>query len=334
VRDSLIGWAKDDGLDAGSGAGAGTVLVSNCWFESCFHEALARSGGGRVGNTHKSVILNCGQGVEAGFSSTVNSPLVLADGILCLGNAVGARFGDNYPWSYAGFLRVTNSMLLYNRRDVWGMNWQDWSYRASQMDVRGNYLSASNQWHPDNQLWNPSRDGQRLSAFRTGPADNPVGIGFALFQNQSDIDPFPARIPVGLSCFSAKPVRVQYSIEGALGFFIQGILEFPPGQTVSFIQPSLPIPTNQDLIAASLSHPEGAELTGLAQVFFVRPSPPSHRVLRWVRTRQGVALAWGQPGGVLEQAEDPRGPWKTVAGSRSPLVVGFDQAGGFYRLRQ
>jgi len=42
LTDCLIGWVLDDGIDAGSGA-AGSVTVDNCWFESCYHEALWRS---------------------------------------------------------------------------------------------------------------------------------------------------------------------------------------------------------------------------------------------------------------------------------------------------
>ena len=44
--DSVIGWAKDDGIDAGSG-GTGQVVVDGSWFEACFHEGQAWSGGGR-----------------------------------------------------------------------------------------------------------------------------------------------------------------------------------------------------------------------------------------------------------------------------------------------
>jgi len=42
LTDCLIGWALDDGIDAGSGS-AGAAIVDNCWFESCYHEAQAWS---------------------------------------------------------------------------------------------------------------------------------------------------------------------------------------------------------------------------------------------------------------------------------------------------
>ena len=58
-------------------------------------------------------------------------------------NLVGGRFGDNYDWTYTGFLRATNSLLLHNYRDVWGMNWQDWTYRTGAMNVQSNFLSAA-----------------------------------------------------------------------------------------------------------------------------------------------------------------------------------------------
>ncbi len=69
--------------------------MTGCWIESCFHEGLAWSGTGRVAHTRDTVVLNCGQGVEAGW----DNPDVLADHCLIAGNLVGARFGDNYDWT-------------------------------------------------------------------------------------------------------------------------------------------------------------------------------------------------------------------------------------------
>ncbi|MCX6903073.1 MAG: hypothetical protein NTW03_06265, partial [Verrucomicrobia bacterium] len=70
LTDSLFGFAKDDALDSGSG-GAGTMWVSNCWVESALHEAHAWSGEGRVAATYDSVLMNSGQGLEAGWTQTV-----------------------------------------------------------------------------------------------------------------------------------------------------------------------------------------------------------------------------------------------------------------------
>ncbi len=49
-ENSLIGFCKDDALDAGSddsGDPLGGVRVENCWIESALHEAMAWSGNNR-----------------------------------------------------------------------------------------------------------------------------------------------------------------------------------------------------------------------------------------------------------------------------------------------
>ena len=165
---SLFGFAKDDAIDSGSG-GPGTLVVSNCWVESALHEALAWSGEGRRTWTYDTVLMNCGQGIECGWSTTNASspvsPICYARNLLSTANSVGARYGDNYEGTTglglkAGLLTVTNSFLLYNHRDVWGQVWDDtWSWRTNGMDVRSNLLSAPSAAHPNNTVWNPGADG-------------------------------------------------------------------------------------------------------------------------------------------------------------------------------
>ena len=112
LRDSLFGFCKDDAIDSGSG-GAGTVLVTNCWVESALHEALAWSGAGRQTWTYDTTLINSGQGIESGWSEGANTPICLADRLLSVANAVGARYGDNYEGTSGlglkdGFLTVSN----------------------------------------------------------------------------------------------------------------------------------------------------------------------------------------------------------------------------------
>src|SRR6185503_21381346 len=188
LANSLFGFAKDDAIDSGSG-GPGTVVVSNCWVESALHEALAWSGEGRRTWTYDSVWMNCGQGIECGWSTTNASspvsPICYARNLLSTANSVGARYGDNYEGITglglkAGLLTVTNSFLLYNHRDVWGQVWDDtWNWRTNGMDVRSNFLSAPSANHPNNTVWNPGADGSRLVAFMSTPVDAPVGVGLA-----------------------------------------------------------------------------------------------------------------------------------------------------------
>ena len=62
--------------------------------------------------------MNCGQGLENGWSTDTDSPLVYAERMLSTANSVGLRTGDDYDWSYNGYLNVTNSLILCNYRDV------------------------------------------------------------------------------------------------------------------------------------------------------------------------------------------------------------------------
>jgi hypothetical protein len=79
-----------------------------------------------------SVALNCGQGYECGYEA----PDVNTVHCLSTANVVGARFGDNYDWTYNGFLTVRDSLLLFNQRDIWGRAWDDWTVHLAQMTLR------------------------------------------------------------------------------------------------------------------------------------------------------------------------------------------------------
>ena len=78
--------------------------------------------------------------VADGFTPDVNvGPLIDVPGIdkvantvaersqnertLSTANSVGLRIGDNYNWSYTGYLNVTNSLVLYNYRDLFLKTW-------------------------------------------------------------------------------------------------------------------------------------------------------------------------------------------------------------------
>ncbi len=101
---------------------------------------------------------------------------------------MGARFGDNYTGTTGlgqknGFLTMTNSFVLNNYRDVWGQVWDNtWNYRSNQMDIRSNFLTTPNGFHPSNTIWNPAVDGPRLAAFMSTPPNAPVGIGLGALE--------------------------------------------------------------------------------------------------------------------------------------------------------
>jgi hypothetical protein len=270
IVNSLLGFAKDDAIDSGSG-GPGTVVVSNCWIESALHEALAWSGEGRRTWTYDSVLMNCGQGIEAGWSTTNASspvsPICYASNLLSTANSVGARYGDNYTGTTglglkAGFLTVTNSFLLHNYRDVWGQVWDNtWNWRTNQMDIRSNFITAPSAVHPSNTVWNPAADGSRLAAFMSTPPDAPVGIGMATW---FPITPASLTngIPVRLSSFTTNFVTVDYAIETPDATLATGTLTFAPGEMVKniFGDPSALGAASTWRVA--LRNPNGGEITG------------------------------------------------------------------------
>jgi hypothetical protein len=290
IYNSLLGFCKDDATDSGSG-GAGTVLVTNCWYESALHEANAWSGGGRVAENYHSVLMNSGQGFECGWSTGANSPLCYGGDLLTTANSVGARFGDNYPsiGPFNGLLRLTNSFALYNYRDVWGMTWRNdstgWYYRSNQMDIRDSFLSQENSFHPTNEIWNPSNEGWRLARFMTTPADAPVGIGFATWTNQFAMISLFAGVPVRLSSFTTNAVSVDYVLRSGATTFQTGTLTFEAGETVKRIFPAGFNLQGQGSLDVVLQNPANGELTGQTQVTY-RGTVPAPQMSAFVATTQ------------------------------------------------
>jgi hypothetical protein len=264
---SLFGFAKDDAIDFGSG-GAGTGVLEDCWVESAVHEALAWSGEGRRTWTYDTVLMNNGQGIECGWSTGSSSPLVNASNLFSTANSVGARFGDNYTGTTGlglknGFLTITNSFILHNYRDVWGQVWDDtWNYRSNQMDIRSNYLTQPNSFHPDNQIWNPATDAARLAPFMATPPDAPVGVGLALWSLQVTAADLTNGIPVRLSSFTTNAVTVDYEIETPVTVLASGTLTFQPGETVKNIVASQSVLGGAATWRVALGNPSGGEITG------------------------------------------------------------------------
>lgn len=275
LRDSLIGWLKDDCIDSGSGGGPANTTVSNCWIEAAFHEGLAWSGGGRNTRTLDTVLINNGQGFECGWSGATNTPLSFGNGLLSLANAVGARYGDNYQGTSglglkAGDLIVTNSILIYNLRDVLGQAWDNtWNWRTNDMDVRSNLLTTPNPYHPANAIWAPATDGWRLARWMTTPASAPVGIGFATWGNPLAMSTIFSGVPVGLSSFTTNAVSVDYAfLDAGNAMLAGGTISFAPGETVKRIYPAGFDLASYNLVRVVLSNPVRGELTGVTDITF------------------------------------------------------------------
>lgn len=317
LTNCLIGWALDDGVDAGSGS-AGSVDVRHCWFESMCHEAMAWSESRTVTVTD-TVALNCGQGIECGFGS----PDVNAVHCLSTANLVGARFGDNYDWDYDGFLTVRDSLLLFNLRDIWGRAWDDWTVHVDQMDVRDNLVSVANADFPENRLWDPQTDpnqSEELTPFLPTAGDT-VGIAFAVSSDTLDAASFPNGIPVRLSSFTTSEVSVNYTIESAGQTQITGTLRFVPGRTVRFV----PLPAGQGFctVRVTLSNPANAELTGLDSLTLTGGCEATDPLIV-----EGDAWRY------FKGTQEPPAGWNSISFDDSswlsgPTPIGFENSSGY-----
>lgn len=318
LTDCLIGWSLDDGIDAGSGS-AGSVTVRHCWFESSYHEAMAWSEP-RKATVVDSVALNCGQGIECGFGT----PDVNAVHCLSTANLVGARFGDNYDWDYNGFLKVRDSLLLFNQRDIWGRAWDNWTVHLSQMDLRNNYVTIPDSDFPNNRLWDPQADPNQvdeLQAFLPTGAGK-VGIGLATWADTLDLATVSAGIPVRLSTFTTQSVSIEYTIDSGEKHLADGTLRFAPGATVKL----MPIETlaleNLSQVQVTLSDPVNADLTGYRRITYRGTPAPQPLV------KEGDA--WRYFKGTVE----PPANWNTrTFDDRNwllgPTPIGYEDESGY-----
>jgi hypothetical protein len=318
----LIGWTKDDGIDSG-GSNGGINNFVNCWVESTFHEGISGSGNGKFNNIKSCVFINCGQAYEAGYSSVTQA----SDGSLSTGNVIGARFGDNYTsgYTYTGLLSVSNSFLLYNYRNVWGVtlniggsgvDTNQWVPRTNQMVIRNNYLTAPETNHPNNTIWNPATDGPLLAAFLNVPVNSPVGVGIALRSPQLSGSELSDGVPVRLSRFATTPVSVDYSVETPAAVLGSGTLQFSPGETVKKIDLSSINPQAQEIVRVSIKSPSGGELTSLSRAYYVK-----------VPAASNTLVASGSTWKYLDTGVDQATAWRALAFSDSTWSSGAAQLG-------
>lgn len=309
---TLFGWTKDDGVDSG-GSGAGLLEFQNCWFESIFHEGNSLSGNAKFVNHHQSVFLNCGQGLESGYEGPVGA----LDGCLLLGNQTGGRFGDNYAdRTYTGSLRATNSILLHNYRDVWGVNFQDWLWRTNAMNVQSNWFTAAIPQHPNNFTWQPDADAARLTAFMTTPPDAPVGLGLAANRSQFRFDELAGGLEVRLSTFTTNRVSVGYAIEVPGLTVASGRLEFSPGEMARTVPP-VGLPFGVEIARVILREPTNAEVTGLSAVYGVQGTSTTSLTL----------VSTGANWRYLDTGEDAGTNWRSNAFNAASWSNGIAELG-------
>lgn len=321
---TLFGWAKDDGVDSGAN-GSGQLEFTECWFENIFHEGNALSGDGKIVTHRRGVFLHCGQALESGYGS----PEGRLEACLAIGGITGGRFGDNYTAAYSGFLRVTNSILIHNQRDVWGMTWTDWRERTERMDIRGNWFTAPLALYPDNQVWDPAVEGARLAPFLGSLADAPAGAGVARHDRHLDDALLRAGVPVALSSFSSRPVAVGYTLEIPGATPASGTLEFSPGELLKRTPPLPAMARETELARFRITAGPNARITGMDTLWLVRVPPQR---LRWLELGGDLFLAWNESEGVLESTPRLDAAW-TVIATNSPWPLQISGSQQFFRTR-
>lgn len=300
ISNTVIGFTKDDGVDSGGNGGDNpftavadvTPFVStNNWYEGTYHEGNSLSGTRNITHTH-CVFINCGQGVEDGYSAsaTGDGPNELVDGCLFAGNMVGVRWGDNYGpgYNYNGSMEVKNSFILHSRfKDAFSGEWgatatNGWVYQTMAtnssgrpyFNVHDNHLSQPDPVnHPSNTTWNPALHGALIEPYMPAPG-SAVGIAVSSYAAaQGDTSAFPGVFTVRLSTFSSKPVSAGWAVVGKAAdpgsetVLASGTLDFSPGEMFKTLAPLVASPGNWALIRVKLSHPVNAEVTGEAWYF-------------------------------------------------------------------
>ena len=350
----LLGFSKDDCIDAGTdtaGSALGTVRVEHCWLESTLHECLAWSGHNRKTWAYDCVLMNSGQGIENGwthnnptYADPAVTPDCFADRLLSIGNSVGARVGDNYTWAYRGFLHLTNSLVLYNYRNVFLKTWNNpgvlldtnsWVDRLEQIDLANTVLSAADSRFPATPVWNPMTDGPQLASWMTTPPDAPVGIGLALWHFRIGSAELTNGIPVRLSSFTTNSVSVDYDIETTASIVASGTLTFVPGETVRHIFADPGSVAGASAWRVTLQNPRGGEVTGVAAAYAL-PQQATNGTTAQLFTEQfgdQLVLYGNQSGYVVEQADQVTGPWQFVTGDEI-ATVSMNGSQRFFRLRK
>ncbi len=315
---TLFGWTKDDGIDSG-GSGYGKLDYQSCWFEATFHEGNSLSGYKNV-HVRDTVYLNCGQGIEDGY----NAPTARVDRCYFALNKSGARHGDNYPsiGNYDGRLTVTNSILLQNHRDLFGYNWRTSGFTNSwdRFFADNNFITRADTNFPNNFVWNPATDAERLTAF--GAAGR-VGIALAVRSGVTALTNYLDGLPVALSMFCTNPVSVNYTIELGGSGSTSGTLVFTPGEMRQFI----PAPVGfSGAMRVALSNPQNADLTGTSEGYFQFFAPfqtvslvPLGSIWRFRDVASAADAAWNTPG--YDASAWPSGPAELGFGEADQVTL-------------
>lgn len=358
ISNTVIGYTKDDGVDSGGNGGDNPFTSTlndvtpfanaNNWYEGTYHEGNSLSGTRNVTYTG-CVFLNCGQGIEAGYSAsgTGDGPNAIADGCLFVGNMVGARWGDNYGsgYNYNATFELKNSIVLNSLyHDLWSYDWNAWTYFDAtslnsffrpKFNVHDNKVSQPDTaHHPSNMAWNAASDGPLLAPFMPVPNSN-VGVAVSSYgPSQSDPTNYSGTFTIRLSTFSSRPVSVDWTILGKLNAFSDseqtlgsGTLTFAPGEISKIVSSMVASPANYALLRVALQNPMNAEVTGDSWYFKAPPAPTPSLVARgssgwrYRETRSEPPATW------KEYSFDDSSP-EAIEWKQCTLPAGFGSLSG------
>lgn len=140
LENCIISTTEDDCVDHNGSH----LFITNCLLEGAIHEGVAASNKDTV-VIFNSVIMNCEQGIEAGYGQ----PTVIADHCLLTKNGVGIRFGDAYDWGCTGLIHTYNTVLYNNSKNIWNY---DLKTNAPVEDAISIIYSMTNDVNYDNSI--------------------------------------------------------------------------------------------------------------------------------------------------------------------------------------
>jgi hypothetical protein len=330
----MVATTKDDGLDSNGGQ----IIVRHCWIENCVHEGFSPSVTGHNSQSIDTVFFHCGQGLEQGYGG----PVVSAEHCLMLGCLVGIRSGDNYGsptfTDYSGHMTVRNCLSLYNTfHDVWGYEWNSWTYRTDRMTIEDNHLTQTSALHPKNALWDPVLDGEMLAAFMPVPDSN-VGVAITGLSSRLSLADYPDAFDVRLSTFSSRPVSVRYSLIGSVGpagaaapdlLLGAGAVRFDPGETWKVLDLPLPADRTWRTVRLVLTEPNNAEVTGETIEFVATaPAPPDAVLIPKGTANWMVQALRAEPSGNWRALDYAETNW--VQNKTAPIGFGDIGVAGAY----
>lgn len=319
IRGSVIGWAKDDGIDCGGNSDA-TLLVEDSWIDSCFHEGFALSGD-KIVTINNTVSVNNGQGLEVGYSADLDRPDATATNMLIVGNAHGARYGDNYDWDYKGKLAVSSSLILQNRKDVFGVEWDSWTYREDNMTIENNVLTSPLARHPGNDILDSTIHAPQIATFLDGGS----GLrGYSIVERspQNPRSAYGGGISLHLDRPAASTVTVPWQIFSQEAVVTNGTLAFPPGETFATLElPPLTAPHDSaSWIAVRFTSSPSAIATGPASCHFLD-------LPGGMPTADTTLVDFGSTWSYLSDGSDQGTAWREPAFDDSSWPTGAGQLG-------